>query len=169
MRFAGFVIATFLSGCNLAVEAQHFFSIESDSLPRSYLLETPAPEVSNLPMVILLHDSHILPMALAKLDWSQLSQPALIVFPVGLRNQWASGNHADSLRWDENFLLKIIFQVQQNFRTDISRVFILGMGNAFFLAEAFQRKHPALVRAAAPWEYPTNHAGRSALYTWKIE
>lgn len=136
---------------------QRFFSIESDSLTRSYLLVTPlGGNVTNLPLVILLHDKHVLPTTLANMKWSKLRQPPLIVFPVGLRNQWACGDNADSLKMDTDFLLKIIFEIQNNFLTDPSRVFFVGMGSSFCLADYFAKKHSALVRAAVRWNYTNN-------------
>jgi hypothetical protein len=133
-------------------DAQRLFTLKTDSLTRSYLLwEAIRDAGATKPLVILLHDRTTTPMTLVQLDWSVLRAPSLLVFPVGLRGLWASGGHADSLKADENFLLRIILRAQHDFKTDASRVFIVGMGGAFYFARFFAQKHPALVRAAFQW------------------
>jgi hypothetical protein len=63
------------------------------------------------------------------------------------------------LKADEKFLLRIILRAQHDFKTDASRVFIVGMGGAFCLAQDFAQKHAALVRAAVPWHRVTPLGG----------
>jgi hypothetical protein len=137
----------------LPTQAQRFFSVEVDSLTRTYLLSEPSQEKgTHLPLIILLHDRHAMPITLARLEWSKLHQPAVIAFPIAIQNRWlCDSTTTDSLNADERFLLRLIFQIQNNFRTDPSRVFIIGMGEAFCLADVFTKRHPALIRAAVRW------------------
>jgi hypothetical protein len=109
-------------------------------------------------MIILLHDQKVMPFSLARMEWSRLKYKSIVVFPVALRNRWSCQTNADSLKADEKFLLRLIFQIQNNFRTDPSRVFITGMGSSFCLADAFAKKHPSLIRAAVPWEHSSSRS-----------
>jgi hypothetical protein len=139
-------------GC-LVVSAQRLFSFELDSLSRSYLVVEPSNEErTNLPLIILLHDEKTLPVTLAKWDWSKLYQPCLIVFPIALRNKWACRVDSDSVKADEKFLFRLIFHIQNNFRTDPSRVFIIGAGYSFCLADHFAKANRSIVRAAVAWK-----------------
>ncbi|MCZ8215216.1 MAG: hypothetical protein O9262_03205, partial [Cyclobacteriaceae bacterium] len=138
------------------VKAQRFFTLNVDSLTRSFMLVNLADDdATEQPVIILLHDSHVLPMSLLKMNWARLQQRPILVFPIALRNQWSCGNDKDSLMMDTNLLLKIIFHVQLNFKTDPSRVFLVGMGDAFCLAHHFSRIHASLVRSAVRWQYPS--------------
>lgn len=140
------------AGCS-AVRAQRLFSFELDSLTRSYLVtEPPGEERTNLPLIILLHDEKTLPVTLAKWDWSKLYQPCLMVFPIALRNKWVCRIGSDSAKTDEKFLVRLIFHIENNFRTDPSRVFIIGTGYSFCLADYFAKAHRSLVRAAVAWK-----------------
>lgn len=153
MKRWSILITLLAAGC-LPGFTQRFFSFQVDSLSRSYLLVDPPNEITTgLPMIILLHDQKVMPFALARMEWSSLKNKSIMVFPAALRNQWSCRSNIDSLKADEKFLLRIIFEVRNNFRTDPSRVFIIGIGSAFCLADDFAKKHPSLIRAAVPWNY----------------
>lgn len=140
------------AGCSVVL-AQRLFSFELDSLRRSYLVVEPVGEErTSLPLVILLHDEKTLPVTLAKWDWSKLYQPCLMVFPFALRNKWTCRVGSDSVNADEKFLVRLIFHIQNNFRTDPSRVFIIGTGYSFCLADHFAKANRAIVCAAAAWK-----------------
>ncbi len=144
------ILIVSVMGFVVPVYSQRVFSLEVDSLNRSYLLVGPSrDEPAKLPLVIVLHDEGTSPFSLEGFNWSRLQQPAIIALPIGLRGKWAC--KGDSVLHDEAFLMKLIFQVQNNFRTDPTRVFIIGMGDASCLADRFSKKHPALVRATANW------------------
>lgn len=143
------------AGC-LSGWSQRLFSFEVDSLTRSYLLVDATNDIAtNLPVIIILHDQRVMPTSLARMEWGRLKHPCVMVFPVALRNQWACKSQADSLKADEDFLLRLIFQIQNSFRTDPSRVFIIGMGSSFCLADAFAKKHSSLIRTAIHWNNPS--------------
>lgn len=135
--------------------AQRVFTVQVDSLTRSYFVNSPQEEISRLPLVILLHDGAVRPMSLVGLPWDKLKQPVIMVFPTGLVNQWHCKSNSDSLLAvrDQKFLLKLLFQVQNNFKTDLSRTFLIGMGDAFCIAQDFASTHPALVRSAVQWDF----------------
>ncbi len=134
-----------------SVNAQRLFSIDIDSLRRSYLLAEVGDETKSRAVFILLHDQRVSPVALARLDWSRLHQPALLVFPVALQNRWACSGNKDSLKADQQFIMKMIFHMQGNFKIDRSRIFLVGVGSSYCLAKEFSVAHPSLIRATIPW------------------
>lgn len=144
------ILLLFLAGC-FSGTAQQSFIIETDSVIRSYRLVIPKGETTHrLPLVILLHDCDIDPDKLAVLPWSLLRRPVLIAIPVALTS-WT----CDTLKsqHDQRFLSTIMLQVQQNFRVDNARIFIVGMGISYCLAENYLHNHPGQVRAAIQWNY----------------
>ncbi|MBS1507237.1 MAG: hypothetical protein JSS79_11380 [Bacteroidetes bacterium] len=129
---------------------QRVFSVDVDSITRSYLLTAPNDAgAMKLPLIILLHGEGATPYALSRLNWAALRQPAVIAFPVAIGNKWSCGDPGYSV--DESFLMRLIFQIHHNFNTDASRVFIVGMGTGICFAERFASRHPALVRSAVSW------------------
>lgn len=149
------VVAVFHLLVITQLTAQRVFTVQVDSLTRSYFVHAPNEEIAHLPLVILLHDGTIRPISLNGLPWDKLKQPVIMVFPVGLVNQWHCKNSSDSLlaALDKKFLLKLLFQVQNNFRTDLSRTFLIGMGDAFCVAQDFGSTHPAIIRSVVQWNY----------------
>jgi len=137
------------------VFSQRLFTVQIDSLTRSYFVNAPKQEAGNLPMIVILHDNNIMPTLLGNLPWNKLQQPAVMVFPVGLINQWHCKKNSDSLltERDQKFLLRLVFHVQNNFKTDLSRTFLIGMGDAFCAVQDFVKKHPTIVRSAVRWDY----------------
>jgi opacity protein-like surface antigen len=148
------LVAVLLLFCT-SLLAQRAFTVQVDSLTRAYFVSVPGGETVSLPLFIILHDNGIRPTSLESLPWHKLKQPAVIVFPAGLLTQWHCKNNEDSLLAirDQKFLLKLLFQVQNNFRTDLSRTFIIGMGDAHCLAQDLLRTNPALIRSAIQWDY----------------
>lgn len=135
--------------------AQHFFTIETDGLSRSYLVVTPSPEpIARLPVVIVLHDDGIIPVSLAKLNWSQLRRPSIVVFPVGLMGKWNCLS-TDSIRAmnDVSFISKLIREINNSYKTDPTRVFMVGMGASNCMVNDFVSRYPKLVRGRAQWNY----------------
>lgn len=131
--------------------AQHVFSIEVDTLTRSYLVIESSRNVSEqLPLIVLLHDNDVAPFSLARLNWSTLQRPAIVAMPVAWRGQW-SCSREDLPSNDETFLMNVIFKVQRDFNVDTKRVFMVGMGNASCVASQFTKRHPELVRTAVNW------------------
>lgn len=138
----------------LTTFSQRLFSTEVNGLTRSYLLVNPVDDTTkDLPLIVVLHDDYFSSLSLARLNYSKLSHPAILVFPVGIKNQWTC--NSDSLRRDESFLLKLIFNVQSNFKTDASRTFLIGIDDSFCFANYFSKKHSAIIRTAAQWK-PAN-------------
>lgn len=155
----GLLFLVALQTINISLlSAQRAFTVQIDSLTRSYFVNVTNNETSSLPLIIILHDNAIRPISLQALPWNNLKQPAVVVFPVGLLNKWYCRNSEDSLLAvrDQKFLLKLLFQVQNNFRTDISRTFIIGMGDAFCVAQNFAKINPTLLRSAVQWKYQKN-------------
>lgn len=71
MKHLLLLIVLLPAGC-LSIQAQRFFSFEVDNLSRTYLLSEPSHEKgTHLPLIILLHDSNVMPITLARLEWSK--------------------------------------------------------------------------------------------------
>lgn len=71
MKYLLLLIVLLLADC-LSTQAQRFFSFEVDNLSRTYLLSEPSHEKgTHLPLIILLHDSNVMPITLARLEWSK--------------------------------------------------------------------------------------------------
>lgn len=141
--------------------AQRFFTIQVDSLTRSYMVKAPDEEIVRLPMVIILHDSHVRPLSLENLPWNNLRQPAVMVFPIGLLNQWKCMDSEDSLlaERDLRFLYRLVKEVHKSFSTDRSRTFLIGMGDSYCVVQDFYKRHHGLVRSIARWDYDSESGG----------
>jgi len=122
---------------------------------RSYLINSPKEKTDHLPLIVILHDNYIRPIALYNLPWERLQQPAVILFPIGVLHQWhcVASEEPASTEQDQKFLWQVISQTQRDFKTDPSRVFIIGVGEAYCVAEEFIKRYPGIVRAAIRWNH----------------
>lgn len=134
------------------VWCQGFFSVEVDSLTRSYyVIDRPGEEGLPRPLIVLLLDRNTLSTTVARLTDAKIRRPCVMVLPLSLMNRWSCLTGPTAFEADEVFLLRLIFELQNTFHTDPARTFIIGSGNAFCLADLFMRKNPALIRAAVQW------------------
>jgi hypothetical protein len=149
------LIAIFYAVNNSYIAAQRIFTLQSDSIRRSYLVNVPKDKTDHLPLIIILHDNYIRPLALDNLPWHRLRQPAVILLPIGLLHRWYCSPSGDSVKADQDqkFLWQVILQTQHAFNTDPSSVFIIGMGEAHCVAEGFVKRYPGIVRAVTRWNY----------------
>lgn len=126
--------------------SQSVFAIQVENISRGYLLTQSRGSSSNQPLIIVLHESQSSALATFQQEslWKKLKKPVVIVFPMATNNHWDCYEKKE-LNKDIQFVKKVIEEVQRNFQIDHDRVFIIGDGDGYCLAQLFKNLYPRLV------------------------
>lgn len=149
---------------------EHPLFMDIEGVERSFLIKLSHGYEKNLPMIIVLHQNGTSPSRLAGINWQRLDHNAIVAFPSGIGWQWSchvDNNLPNKINNDILFIDRLITKFQNDFSIDSSRIYIVGAGDSYCLAEQFQQRITAKVHAVR-WDekkssYSSNNSNKVTL------
>lgn len=141
---------------NFLTNGQHSISVNVEGTDRSFLVNSShGYDIRPLPLIVVLHENGVSPLPLAGMDWSKLRHRVILAFPYSTQLQWPHANDRKQKQAETNndikFIDGLISKLQGDFSIDLSRIFVIGIGNSYDLAQQFQHQYPQRLRATIQW------------------